>query len=227
MAPNHRLTLQGAAFADRRSAALLSGPSEKVFMSSSDTISAPQRLEAVLADARDAMTAYRQPDGHWIFELEADVTISAEFILLQHFLGEIDEDEVGALSAHIHSIQSADGSWPLFAKGDGDLSATVKAYYALKLAGDDPDAPHMQKARAFVLARGGAAKANVFTRIALALFGAVPWRAVPAMPIEIMLLPRWFPFHLAKVSYWSRTVIVPLLILMALKPQARNPGGVG
>jgi squalene-hopene/tetraprenyl-beta-curcumene cyclase len=196
-------------------------------MSSSDTISAPQRLEAVLADARDAMTAYRQPDGHWIFELEADVTISAEFILLQHFLGEIDEDEVGALSAHIRSIQSADGSWPLFAKGDGDLSATVKAYYALKLAGDDPDAPHMQKARAFVLARGGAVRANVFTRIALALFGAVPWRAVPAMPIEIMLLPRWFPFHLAKVSYWSRTVIVPLLILMALKPQARNPGGVG
>ena len=81
----------------------------------------------------------------------------------------------------------------------------------------------MRKARAFVLARGGAARANVFTRIALALFGAVPWRAVPAMPIEIMLLPRWFPFHLAKVSYWSRTVIVPLLILMALKPQARNP----
>jgi squalene-hopene/tetraprenyl-beta-curcumene cyclase len=196
-------------------------------MSSSDTISASQRLEAVLADARDAMTAYRQPDGHWIFELEADVTISAEFILLQHFLGEIDEDEVGALSAHIRSIQSADGSWPLFAKGDGDLSATVKAYYALKLAGDDPNAPHMQKARGFVLARGGAARVNVFTRIALALFGAVPWRAVPAMPIEIMLLPRWFPFHLAKVSYWSRTVIVPLLILMALKPQARNPGGVG
>jgi squalene-hopene/tetraprenyl-beta-curcumene cyclase len=103
----------------------------------------------------------------------------------------------------------------------------VKAYYALKLAGDAPDAPHMRRARAFILGQGGAARANVFTRIALALFGAVPWRAVPAMPIEIMLLPRWFPFHLAKVSYWSRTVIVPLLILMALKPQARNPRGIG
>ena len=87
--------------------------------------------------------------------------------------------------------------------------------------------PHMVRARSAILARGGAAKANVFTRIALALFGQVPWRAVPVMPIEIMLLPRWFPFHLSKVSYWSRTVIVPLLILMALKPTARNPRGVG
>src|SRR3712207_1588278 len=125
-------------------------------MSSSDTISAP-RLQAVLADARDAMNAVQQPDGHWIFELEADVTISAEYILLQHFLGEIDDAEVRALAAHIRSIQSADGSWPLFASGDGDLSATVKAYYALKLAGDASEAPHMRDARAFILARGGAA----------------------------------------------------------------------
>lgn len=190
-------------------------------------MSAPQNLEAVLADARSAMTAFQQPDGHWIFELEADVTISAEYILLQHFLGEIDGEECRGLAAHMRAIQSADGSWPLFARGDGDLSATVKAYYALKLAGEDPEAPHMRDARAFVLGQGGAARANVFTRIALALFGAVPWRAVPAMPIEIMLLPRWFPFHLAKVSYWSRTVIVPLLILMALRPQARNPRGIG
>src|SRR3546814_10346083 len=88
-----------------------------------------------------------------------------------------------------------------------DLSASVKAYFALKLAGDDPEAAHMERARAAILAAGGAAQSNVFTRIALALFGQVPWRAVPEMPVEIMLLPRWFPFHLSKVSYWSRTVI--------------------
>src|SRR3546814_10156276 len=95
-----------------------------------------------------------------------------------------------------------------------DLSASVKAYFALKLAGDDPEAAHMERARAAILAAGGAAQSNVFTRIALALFGQVPWRAVPEMPVEIMLLPRWFPFHLSKVSYWSRTVIAPLLVVM-------------
>src|SRR4029079_330408 len=103
------------------------------------------------------------------------------------------------------------------------LSCTVKAYYALKLAGDSPDAPHMVRARKAILAQGGAARANVFTRIALALFEQVPWRAVPYIPVEIMLLPRWFPFHLSKVSYWSRTVMVPLFILCTRKAKAVNP----
>jgi squalene-hopene/tetraprenyl-beta-curcumene cyclase len=102
----------------------------------------------------------------------------------------------------------------------------VKAYFALKMIGDPIDADHMRRAREAVLARGGAARANVFSRIMLALFGFIPWRAVPVMPIEIMLLPKWFPFHLDKISYWSRTVIVPLLVLMAKKPRARNAKGV-
>ncbi|MGH6876729.1 MAG: squalene--hopene cyclase, partial [Rhizomicrobium sp.] len=123
--------------------------------------------------------------------------------------------------------QGAHGGWPLFHGGALDLSATVKAYFALKAIGDSPDAPHMRRARAATLAAGGAARTNVFTRVQLALFGAVPWRAAPAMPVEIMLLPRWFFFHLSKVSYWSRTVMVPLLVLMALKPRARNPRRVG
>src|SRR6201999_1911993 len=92
--------------------------------------------------------------------------------------------------------------------------------------GDNPDADHMRRARAAILARGGAAGANVFTRALLALYDIVPWRAVPVMPVEIMLLPRWFPFHLDKISYWSRTVIVPLLVLLAKKPQARNAKGI-
>ena len=84
----------------------------------------------------------------------------------------------------------------------------------------------MARARAAILERGGARRCNVFTRITLALFGEVPWRAVPVMPVEIMLLPGWFPFHIDKISYWSRTVLVPLLVLMALRPTARNPRGV-
>ena len=99
----------------------------------------------------------------------------------------------------------------------------MKAYFALKAIGDDPGAPHMARARQAILAAGGAERSNVFTRAQLALFGQVPWRAVPVMPLEIMHLPLWFPFHLSKVSYWSRTVIVPLLVLMALRPMARNP----
>src|SRR6516225_10934971 len=103
-----------------------------------------------------------------------------------------------------------------------DMSATVKAYFALKMIGDSPQVEHMRRARKAVRLRGGAERSNVFTRCLLALYGIVPWSAVPVMPVEIMLLPKWFPFHLDKISYWSRTVIVPLLVLMAKKPRARN-----
>jgi squalene-hopene/tetraprenyl-beta-curcumene cyclase len=103
----------------------------------------------------------------------------------------------------------------------------VKAYFALKMIGDDIDAPHMKRARETIRARGGAEESNVFTRVLLSLFGVTTWRAVPVMPVEIMLLPKWFPFHLSKVSYWARTVIAPLLVLQALKPKARNPKGIG
>ena len=127
------------------------------------------------------------------------------------------------IAVYLRRIQGAHGGWPLFAEGDLDVGATVKAYFALKVIGDSIEADHMRRARDALHARGGAERANVFTRIMLALFGFVPWRAVPVMPVEIMLLPKWFPFHLDKISYWSRTVVVPLLVLMAKKPVARNP----
>ena len=106
------------------------------------------------------------------------------------------------------------------------MSASVKAYFALKMIGDDINAPHMVRAREAIRSRGGAEMSNVFTRILLALYGVVTWRAAPVMPIEIMLLPKWFPFHMTKVSYWARTVMVPLYVLAALKPRARNKRGV-
>lgn len=183
-------------------------------------------IDKVVDDVRDALRDQQHDDGHWVFELEADATIPSEYILLEHFLDEIDDPLQKKIAVYLRDRQGEHGGWPLFHGGDFDISASVKAYFALKLAGDLPGAPHMVRARDAILAHGGAAECNVFTRITLALFDQLPWRAVPVMPIELMLLPRWFPFHLSKVSYWSRTVIAPLLILMALKPRARNPRGV-
>ena len=147
--------------------------------------------------------------------------------MMMHFLDEIDAPLEAKIANHLRSRQAEHGGWPLYHNGELDLSCTIKAYYALKLAGDNPQAPHMSKARAAILERGGAAKANVFTRIALALFGELPWRGVPYIPVEIMLLPKWFPFHIDKVSYWSRTVMVPLFILCTRKPKAKNPRNIG
>ncbi len=184
-------------------------------------------LERHIETATQALLAGQRTDGHWVFELEADATIPAEYVLLRHYLGEpVDIALEARIAAYLRRIQGDHGGWPLFRDGDLDVSATVKAYFALKMIGDSVDADHMRRAREALRARGGAARANVFTRIMLALFGFVPWRAVPVMPVEIMLLPKWFPIHLDKISYWSRTVIVPLLVLMAKKPRARNAKGV-
>jgi squalene-hopene/tetraprenyl-beta-curcumene cyclase len=177
--------------------------------------------------ASDALSRHQRTDGHFVFALEADATIPAEYVLLEHFLDRIDPDLEARIGVYLRSIQGEHGGWPLFHDGAFNVSASVKAYFALKAIGDDPDAPHMRRARDAILAAGGAERTNVFTRAQLALFGAVPWRAVPVMPLEIMHLPLWFPFHLSKVSYWSRTVIVPLLVLMGLRPRARNPSGIG
>ena len=194
---------------------------------SAGSVAADDALDSAIARARDALARRRQPDGHWVFELEADATIPAEYLLLEHYLDRIDDDLQRRIGNYLREIQGAHGGWPLFHDGGMDLSATVKAYYALKAIGDDPEAPHMARARAAILAAGGAERSNVFTRALLALFGQVPWRAVPVMPLELMVAPTWFPINLWRVSYWSRTVIVPLLVLMALKPRARNPRGVG
>ncbi len=201
----------------------------------SDTLQAPanllpneRALQRAIALAADALMARQRRDGHWVFELEADATIPAEYVLLRHYLGEpVDGSLESKIAVYLRRIQGKHDGWPLFHGGDFDMSASVKAYFALKMIGEDIDAPHMQRARHAIRARGGAAESNVFTRFMLALFGIITWRAVPVMPVEIMLLPRWFPFHLSKVSYWARTVIVPLLVLQALKPKARNPKNVG
>ncbi len=183
-------------------------------------------LNKAIERAQTKLLSLQDEEGFWVFELEADCTIPAEYVLMMHYLGEIDGALQAKIANYLRSRQSEDGSYPLFTGGAGDISSSVKVYYALKLAGDAIDAPHMARLRNYILSQGGAAKANVFTRIALAMFEQLPWRGVPYIPVEIMLLPKWFPFHLDKVSYWSRTVMVPLFILCTLKATAKNPDKV-
>jgi len=186
-----------------------------------------QPVADAIERASRALLDDQQADGHWRFELEADCTITAEYILLMHFMDEIDTGLQERLARYLRRQQTEAGGWSLYPGGEIDVSCSVKAYYALKLAGDSPDATHMRTARRAILNRGGAAKANVFTRILLAQFGQVPWRAAPMVPVELMLLPRWFPFHIDKVAYWSRTVMIPLAVLVSLRVRARNPSGIG
>ena len=205
---------------------LTAGPSPHAGLLGQDSAALEQ---AVSAAARHLLDRQR-PDGHWVFELEADATIPAEYLMLHHFFGRIQPEKEAGIGRYLRRIQAeqsvnAGGGWPLFHGGPLDISCSVKAYLALRLIGDAADAPHMQAARAAILAAGGAERSNVFTRASLALFGVVPWRAVPMMPPEIMLLPRWFPFHVSKISYWARTVLVPLTVVMARRPVARNPTG--
>ena len=184
-------------------------------------------VEGAVRAATDAILRQQRPDGHWVYELEADATIPAEYVLLVHYLAETPDLELERkIGVYLRRIQGAHGGWPLYHDGAFDISATVKAYFALKMIGDDIEAPHMARARHALHARGGAIKANVFTRILLALYGETAWSNVPTVPVELILLPRWFPIHLSKMSYWARTVIVPLLVLCALRPLAKNPRGI-
>src|SRR5689334_6581313 len=184
-------------------------------------------IENAISRATEALLEQQRADGHWVYELEADATIPSEYVLLVHYLGETANLQLERkIGVYLRRRQAEHGGWPLFHGGPLDISATVKAYFALKMIGDDIDAPHMVRARSEILKRGGALKANVFTRILLALYGQTSWSNVPTVPVELILLPRWFPIHLSKLSYWARTVIVPLLVLAALRPVARNPRGV-
>lgn len=185
------------------------------------------KLGHAISAARNALLALQKKDGHWCFPLEADCTIPAEYILMMHFMDEVDIALENKLARFIREQQDmTHGGWSLYYGGAFDQSCSVKAYYALKLVGDAADAPHMVRARSAILAHGGAARANVFTRLLLAMYRQIPWRGVPFVPAEIILFPRWFPFHLRKVAYWSRAVMIPLSILCSLKARAANPRNI-
>ncbi|MFD5769845.1 squalene--hopene cyclase [Streptomyces sp. NPDC127049] len=188
---------------------------------------APRLLEeaAALATRRatDHLLAHQAPDGWWKGDLETNVTMDAEDLLLRQFLGILDPATTEAAARHIRSRQYEDGTWPTFHGGPGDLSATVEAYVALRLAGDRPEAPHMARAASCVRARGGIASARVFTRIWLALFGWWRWEDLPELPPELVFLPSWFPLNIYDFGCWARQTIVPLTIVSAKRPVRPAP----
>jgi squalene-hopene/tetraprenyl-beta-curcumene cyclase len=185
------------------------------------------RVDGALRRSQDHLLGLQVPAGYWLGELEADTTITSEYLLLRHLLGTPDPELERKGVAYLRERQGADGSWNLYEAGAGDLSATIKAYFAMKMAGIAPSDPALARAREWVLERGGVTQANVFTKITLALFGQYPWSGVPAMPVEIMLLPRWSYFNIWEISYWSRTVLVPLLIVMDRRPVHPVPRDAG
>ncbi|WP_441251499.1 squalene--hopene cyclase [Kitasatospora sp. McL0602] len=183
----------------------------------------PTGAAEALARATGHLLSLQHADGWWKGDLETNVTMDAEDLLLRQFLGIRTSEQTAATAAWIRSQQRADGTWSTFHDGPPELSTTVEAYVALKLAGDDPEAPHMRAAAAHVRERGGIAAARVFTRIWLALFGWWPWERLPEMPPEIMFLPRWLPLNIYAFGCWARQTIVPLTVVSAHRPVRQAP----
>ena len=157
-------------------------------------------------------------DGFWVAELEADTTLTSEYLMLRRFLNLTEPEKERKAVHYLTATQLPDGGWPIYYGGPSEISASVKAYFALKLSGVPQDEPFMVRAKEAILAKGGVAAANVFTKITLTLFDQYDWRGIPSMPPEIILLPKWFYFSIYAISYWSRTVLIPLLIVFAHRP---------
>lgn len=182
-------------------------------------------LDEAIERARSRLLALQDPAGFWAAELEADSTLTSEYIMLRHLLGKVDEIKQQKAVAYLRDTQLPDGGWSIYYGGPSHLSTTVKAYFALKLSGYSKEEPFMRRAREVIFDRGGIFQTNVFTKFTLALFGQFDWRGVPAMPIELFLLPKWSFFHMHAISYWSRTVLTPLMIIFAHKPVVPVPAG--
>ena len=182
--------------------------------------------QATLDRAVAHLRSLQHPDGWWKGELETNVTMDAEDLLLREFLGIRTVDETAAAARWIRSQQRDDGTWANYYGGPGDLSTTIEAWVALRLAGDDTSAPHMTQAADWIVAHGGVERSRVFTRMWLALFGLWSWDDLPNLPPELIYLPRWFPFNLYDWACWARQTIVPLTIVATLRPVRPLPFGI-
>lgn len=182
-----------------------------------------EAAERAVRRATDHLLAQQDAQGWWKGDLETNVTMDAEDLLLRQFLGIRDESTTAAAALFIRGEQREDGTWATFYGGPGELSATIEAYVALRLAGDAPDAPHMAKASAWVRERGGIAAARVFTRIWLALFGWWKWEDLPELPPELLYFPKWFPLSIYNFGQWARQTIVPLTVVSAKRPVRPAP----
>lgn len=184
-------------------------------------------VEQAIHSAREHLLSQQHPEGHWCGELEADTTLESDYIMLHTLLGTGNEGRMQRAIPEILRHQNEDGGWPIYAHGPSNISATVKAYFAFKLMGWSMDHPVLVKAREWVLAHGGAVEVNTYTKLYLCFFGQYDYNAVPAIPPEIVLFPRWFYFNIYEISSWSRTILVPLSIAYAKKPFKKIPAEQG
>jgi len=190
-----------------------------------DIATLEQNLQEVIERGVNHLLSLQAQEGYWWAELEADTTLESDYIFYLHVLGKADSERIAKLANYVRRRQLPDGGWSIYPGGPSELNATVKAYFALKLAGDSADAPHMEQASRCVHSLGGLESTNSYTRFYLALVGAVGWEMVPAVPPELMLLPNWFYLNIYEMSSWTRGIVIPLAILYAHKPRWTLPEG--
>jgi len=183
-----------------------------------------EEIARAITRAQENLLRQQKPDGHWCGELIVDSTLCSDYILFMHWCGEVDAQLQRRCVRHILKRQLPDGGWSIYHGGPSEINASAKAYFALKLAGCSVDAPFMQEARANIIRRGGIPQMNTFSKLYLALLGQFPWKYLPAIPVEMVLLPRWAPFHIYKMSSWSRAMLIPLAIINHFKPTRVLPG---
>ena len=214
MTPETRLRIQEPAASTARASA------------PSHLSNAESRIEQAIRRSVNWFLSAQSQDGYWWGELEADTTLESDYILYLHILGELKSSKTGKLAKYIRDRQLPDGGWNIFYGGPSELNATVKAWVALRLAGDSESSVHLERARGRIHELGGLEATNSYVRFYLAMVGAIDWSFVPAIPPELMLLPRWLPVNLYEMSSWTRGIVIPLAIVYAHKPGWRLPAGV-
>src|SRR3954453_23634169 len=177
-----------------------------------------------IGQAQENLLRQQRPDGHWCGELIVDSTLCSDYVLFMHQLGEVRQATPQPCVRHILKRQLPDGGWNIYYDGPSEVNASVKAYFALKLAGHSADLPFMHDARANILRLGGIPKMNTFSKLYLALLGQFPWHYLPSIPVEMILFPNWAFFNIHKMSSWSRAMLIPLAIINHFKPTRELPG---
>src|SRR5580693_1638471 len=184
------------------------------------------QIEQAIARSTEWLLSAQAQEGYWWAELEADTTLESDYILYLHILDQLNSERVPKLANYIRDRQQPDGGWNIFYGGPSELNATVKAWVALRMAGDSADSAHLKRARVKIHELGGLEQTNSYTRFYLAMVGAIGWDFVPAIPPELMLLPDWFPINLYEMSSWTRGIVIPLAIVYAHKPAWKLPDGI-
>ncbi len=180
-------------------------------------------LAHAITRAQENLLRLQHEDGYWVGELFVDSTLCSDYVLFMHWADEVDSVLQEKCVAHIRRRQLADGGWNIYEGGPSEVNASVKAYFALKLAGHAPTQPWMQEARACVLRLGGIPQMNTYSKLYLALLGQFPWKYLPTVPVEMIFMPEWFFFSIYKMSSWSRAMLMPLAILNHHKPTRALP----